>query len=326
MATPAQVLELVASLRSGGPVARGKTVAEAFKAVRSMSVKDKRDLALLVAERTAPQLVPRIQAEGLTELNAEQVKAVVDMVRNLDDEDVEDLKRTFTDPSARDDALRAVGAGLAAATAVATDEPDEEEVEPDTSLPSPEAIAERTAEEQAELDRQLAEARATRERAEREAQVAIERARAEAEREKGAAPPAPIPAQPAEPVEYQAIFDELPAVAGLDGPGAIATAASDRAKSPSWSSPATTTATEAGWRSEVEQAPDGWRRRRAVQRLIDDGQLGRQDVRPAIERLASAMDRTWLAASAIEADLLDLDELDGLVDDRAAARLRRRYG
>lgn len=325
MATPAEVLDLVGSLRSGGPVARARTAAEAIKTLRSLSVKDKRDLALLVAERTAPQLVPRIQAEGFTDLSTEQIEAVVDMVRNLDSDDVDDLKRTFTDPEARDDALRAVGVGVTAAAAAASadtpaapdgDEPvpaieDTGPAEPPPPEPDP------TAAEQAELDRQLAEARQAREQAEREAEAAIETARAETER-LAAAPREPVPTPAAEdPPGDTSAYDDLPANTGFDAAD-LATPRPVAAAPPAGLASARI--------DEITAAPDGWRRRRLVQRLIEDEDLSAAEVPAVIRLLGSATNRTWLAASAVEAGLLDLGDLGDLVDPRAAARLRRRYG
>ena len=45
-----------------------------------------------------------------------------------------------------------------------------------------------------------------------------------------------------------------------------------------------------------------------------------------VRRVGRPMARAWVVASAIEAGLLSLDDVDTLVDERAAGRLQRRYG
>ena len=71
MATPAEVIELFVGLRDGSTIARARGAAEVFRAFASLTTDQKRELALLVADRAAPQLVPRIEAETGLELSRE---------------------------------------------------------------------------------------------------------------------------------------------------------------------------------------------------------------------------------------------------------------
>ena len=50
------------------------------------------------------------------------------------------------------------------------------------------------------------------------------------------------------------------------------------------------------------------------------------EVPALVRRVGRPMARAWVVASALEAGLLDLDDVDTLVDLRAADRLQRRYG
>ena len=78
-------------------------------------------------------------------------------------------------------------------------------------------------------------------------------------------------------------------------------------------------------RAVLSAVPDGWARRRALEAMLQAQVVATAEVPDLVRMLASPMARTWVCASAVEADMLRIDEVDGLVDPRAAARLRRRY-
>lgn len=72
--------------------------------------------------------------------------------------------------------------------------------------------------------------------------------------------------------------------------------------------------------------PDGWVRRRALEGLVRSGAVAAERAAGLLEVLGRTMDRVWVTATMLEDDLLHAGQLDGLVGERHAARLRRRYG
>ncbi len=64
MATPSDVLAQAARLRSGTRFERARAGATALSTFLQLTPDDKRNLAVMVAQRVAPELVPRIQAEA----------------------------------------------------------------------------------------------------------------------------------------------------------------------------------------------------------------------------------------------------------------------
>lgn len=116
MTTPAEVVAAAMDMTSGSRLERGRAGVRAFGLFSQLSAADKRDLAVLVAQRVAPELVPRIQAEGGVDLTEEQSRAVLDMVRRLDGSDLLELQQAVATSDARRDAASSVGAAAAAAT------------------------------------------------------------------------------------------------------------------------------------------------------------------------------------------------------------------
>ena len=355
MATPAEVIELFVGLRDGSTIARARGAAEVFRAFASLTTDQKRELALLVADRAAPQLVPRIEAETGLELSREQIQAVIDMAGRLDDEDLDELVHTVRDREARGEALRTVA--TAAATAGGLDDvvtPESPEVtEPaDVTVPAPETApapaspppepAHVTVPAEVETDAELVELDH-----EPEPTVEVE--------------PAP------EPREFTSIFATLPDVPAWepsrDGAGEPAVTAARVQTLPGHvhDGPDLSTRVRAARRPLVERlraatsdgarlrllrqhlddvaafdapgraavvgaVPDGWARRRALEALMAAGAVPADEVTGLVRRVGRPMARAWVVASAIEAGLLSLDDVDTLVDERAAGRLQRRYG
>lgn len=116
MSTPSDVLAQAARLRSGTRFERARAGATALSTFLQLSADDKRDLAVAVAQRVAPELVPRIQAETGVDLTAEQSRAVLDMIARLDGDDLGELSRAMASPAARRATLDAVGDAAAVAT------------------------------------------------------------------------------------------------------------------------------------------------------------------------------------------------------------------
>lgn len=93
----AAALEQLAELTSGPTLQRAGSLARGLRLLRGLAPDDKRELAARVAERAAPALVPRIRAQTGMDLTAQQLEAVLDLVRRLDRDDlgaiVEDVRR-----------------------------------------------------------------------------------------------------------------------------------------------------------------------------------------------------------------------------------------
>lgn len=116
MTTPADVMARAGEMMSGSRFERARAGASALSAFVQLTPEDKRDLAVLVAQRVAPELVPRIEAETGMDLTQEQSRAVVDMIGRLDGDDIEEVTSALRSPDARRAALGTVGAAAAAAT------------------------------------------------------------------------------------------------------------------------------------------------------------------------------------------------------------------
>jgi len=116
VSTPSDVLAQASRLRSGTRFEQARAGATALSTFLQLSADDKRDLAVAVAQRVAPELVPRIQAETGVDLTAEQSRAVLDMIARLDGDDLGELSRAMASPAARRATLGAVGDAAAAAT------------------------------------------------------------------------------------------------------------------------------------------------------------------------------------------------------------------
>lgn len=116
MTTPADVMARAGQMTSGSRFERARAGASALSAFMQLTPEDKRDLAVLVAQRVAPELVPRIEAETGMDLTQEQSRAVLDMIGRLDGDDVEEVTSALRSPEARREALGTVGAAAASAT------------------------------------------------------------------------------------------------------------------------------------------------------------------------------------------------------------------
>lgn len=116
MTTPADVMARAGEMMSGSRFERARAGASALSAFVQLTPEDKRDLAVLVAQRVAPELVPRIEAETGMDLTQEQSRAVVDMIGRLDGDDIEEVTSALRSPDARRAALGTVGAAAASAT------------------------------------------------------------------------------------------------------------------------------------------------------------------------------------------------------------------
>ncbi len=364
MATPAEVIDLFADVRDGSSFERARAAANAFRAFASLSASQKRDLAILVAERSAPQLVPKIQAETGLDLTREQVQAVIEMAGRMDAEDIEELRRSVQDDQARSDAVRTVGTSAATAAAAATGLDDvvaaPEEAPDEASGEAPDEVAQDPPPDgdseldddtplgidQSELD-----------------ELGVEAELVELDHEpEPTAPVAPAP----EPRPFESVFDDLPDMPAFEQRAGGGTMTPERTRTrvlehlPTAAPVDLTTRVRAARQPLVEAlreqtggagcvrlvrahlddlvdmdavsrtavvdaVPDGWARRRTVQAMLEGHVLPASEVPDLIRRVTSPVARAWLCATAVEVDMLDVDQLDDILEPRAAARLRGRY-
>lgn len=330
MATPAEVLDHFAESREGSGIARARAAAKAFRSLMSLSVDDKRGLAAMVAERVAPDLVPRIEAESGHDLSREQVQAVIDMAGRLDADALDDLRRTVRDPEARAEALRAVAATAATGMAADDDTPDE--------VTSPEVPNEELLEDLG-VEAELVEV-------EPEPEPRYEAA------------PAPAPRA------FESIFDTLPDTPGFTPPTwdepeqpvfppgldtatveevdlttrvratrqplverlRLETNNAGRLRVLRANLPSLLDMDTIGRSAVLDAIPDGWARRRALALLLGAGVLSASELPALVSLLHRPTNRAWICASAIEAGMLTIDEAEPLLEPRAVERLRTRYG
>lgn len=118
MTTPQEVVGQAMQMVSGSKLEQARAGISALNLFSQLSADDKRQLAVLVAQRVAPNLVPRIEAETGMEMTAEQSRAVLDMVRRLDGDDLAEIQSSLGSPDARRATIGTVGAAAAAATGV----------------------------------------------------------------------------------------------------------------------------------------------------------------------------------------------------------------
>jgi hypothetical protein len=77
-------------------------------------------------------------------------------------------------------------------------------------------------------------------------------------------------------------------------------------------------------RAAIGAVPDGWARRRMLERLVEAAVVTPEEAPGLLRLLDRSSDRTWVAGTMLADDLVAVDDLAGIVDDRALARLRRR--
>jgi hypothetical protein len=361
------VIELLERWRDATGVGRLRIGLDATRVIAQLPAERKRELAIEVADRVAPQLVPAIRAES-GDLSAEQVGALVDLLRRADRDQLDDLVTALREGDVGEaaelvgDAVEAVAPtdtdtdellediatgdttapdtapdGTPAAGAAAVPPPpagpdavvggdgpveDEGEDEGDgglevaTSAAAAAAMADRddvevTDDGALELDEEAVR------------QQLQEQARARAAQYRDSSRDVPsTPAYRAPTMDFISDADdelELPdphveSVAPLRERMARATGSRQLAAGPVTAIVASLTATA-----------DGYRRRRDALQAIRDDRLTSEDVAPVVASFERATDRAWVAGAAIDAGLVDIDDLPALdLSASAVARLRRR--
>lgn len=349
------VIDLLEQWRDATGMGRLRIGVDATRVIAQLPPQRKRALAIEVAERVAPQLVPAIASES-GDLSAEQVGALVDLLRRAEPEQLDDLVAALregdvgeaaglvgeavavvspSDPGTDallediatpdeavgdvDDVDVDVDSEVVPPPPVVTDDPDQEQdgddLEVTTSAAAAAAIADRddvevTDDGALELD----------EEAVRQQLEADARARAHEYRDSSAE--RAIPAYRAPTMDFISDVDgelELPDPT-VDPVAPLHERMGRRSGSPRLAAPPVTQVV-----ATLTTTPDGYRRRRAALRAIEDGRLEADDVAPVVRSFERDTDRAWVAGAALDAGLVGAGALDELaLPATAVARLRRR--
>lgn len=372
MTTPQEVVSQAIQMVSGSKLERARHGMTALNLFAQLSVDDKRELAVLVAQRVAPNLVPRIEAETGMEMTADQSQAVLDMVRRLDGDDLAEIQAALGSPDARRTTIGSVGAAAAAATgfddvvarpaatpargsASAADRDESSEHQQARVRALEERIDQLTGsvgDAQTALSEAQGRARAAESRiqsaesraddAERRAEDqtrAAERARAEARQANDRVREAEDRARRLEARRIAAddvVGRFTPVAAGGTTRGGARgdmeqfvarlheSSASGALRMVMGSLPMVAEMASDERLRVVVSIPDGWARRKAIQRLTEADALTPDEGLRLLGTLAGVGNQIFAAASMLDAGLITVDDLVEVLDPRALARLRRR--
>lgn len=354
------VIELLERWRDATGMGRVRIGIDATQTIADLPAERKRALAIEVAERVAPQLVPAIESER-GDLTTQQVGAVVDLLRRADREQLDDLVTALRSG----EVMQAVDLVDGAVSVVAppdeeTDELLEDIATEDAVPPSPDDEVDATDAPSApppvdETETETPPPRATDGRPghtavsaaavaasavgdddeigvgddgslELDEEAVRERMQAEAAQraERYRDTSRDVPEQPA----YQAPdLDFTTEDLDLPDPSVESVAPlrerMDRRSGAGAGRLAAAPVTQVI--ASVTATADGYRRRRAALEAIRDGRLASEDVAPIVRSFDRATDRSWVAGAALDAGLVgagSLDEFD--LSPAAVTRLRRR--
>lgn len=354
------VIELLERWRDTTGMGRMRIGIDATRTIADLPAERKRALAIEVAERVAPQLVPAIESES-GDLTTQQVGAVVDLIRRADREQLDDLITALRSGEVMeaidlvDDAVSVVTPPDEATNDLLEDIATEDVVGPPrdhevgaTDAPSDPAPADE-AEGETPLTRPggrppvetgVSAAAVAASAVEDDDEIAVaedgsleldeeavrERMRAEAaERaERYRDTSRDVPEQPA----YQAPAVDF-TTEDLDLPDPEVESVAplhermDRRSGAGTRRLAAAPVTQVV--ASVTATADGYRRRRAALEAIRDGRLSAEDVAPIVRSFDRATDRSWVAGAALDAGLVGAGSLDEFgLSPAAVTRLRRR--
>ena len=305
MADAGEVLELLTDLRTAhGVRERLRVLRRARDVLLGLDPAERRDLALAVAREAAPQWVPRLEEQTGLDLDPGDVKLVLELLDGMDEAQVERVGQAVRDPDARRELAADVVRGAATAAAAATEEPAEPPAPDPVPPPAPEPP---------------------------ESTPAPERTPATPE------PAPPLPPPPPDPVRDVSLVPPPPApeprppqapaapVPSLATRLAAASSARERLGLLDGAGAAVWELGPTGRAAVIDAVPDGWVRRRALQRWVDLDVITPAEAPALVRRLARRTDRAWLAASLVDSGILDVGDLPGVCAPRDAARLARRY-
>ncbi|MDX1657824.1 MAG: hypothetical protein R3343_03295 [Nitriliruptorales bacterium] len=345
------VVALLGELRAAeGRLAKARVLGRGLVVLRDLSPRDRRGVALAIAEEAAPELAPRVRERTGLELDAATLTDILDLARDLDDESLESVISRLRDPDQRwdaveelvEDALDPVGDPEPADTpATPTSADDVPEPPPGGAPMAPPAVADPHA-VGAPPDPETVPAQEP-------PPPSPPAARPPQDTGDGAAPdgsaparrgiPPPPKVEPAPPVpprpparparDGDVPFPDVGARPSTANPDVLA---SVRAANTSLGKLRAVQAAGAsipdlgpeGRLELVRALPDGWVRRRAVHRMLELEVIAAGDCLPIIETFGRTTDRNWVAASMLDADLVTPDQLVGVLTDTARERLARR--
>ena len=293
-AAVAEVVELLGQVSSGGVVQRGRAAVQAVHIVGRLTGEQKRQLAIDIAERVAPDLVPRIEAETGADLTPAQVSALLDMFRRMDQDQVQELARAVRERDASAAAVRDMVDATMAVAGIEAIAPDEPAVAPaagpppppePVSAPSPEPVSARSP------------------------------------RPASAASPSASTLDPTfDDLHLDWDFDDLPTTRSTKPD----TAAPARGRTADQHDHATDTAGGATAFPDLLAQPAGFRRRRAAQRAIAEGAIDHADAVALCRLFDRPGDRMWIAGDLVESGMLSVADLHALLGPHDARRLAAR--
>lgn len=342
------VIDLLERWRDATGVSRLRLGIDATRVIAQLPAERKRALAVEVAERVAPQLVPAIQSES-GDLSTQQVGAVVDLLRRAESDELDDLITALrtgdvgvaaglvgealdvvAPPDADTGALVEEAATEADddagedGAAAADGDQDEGAGDRPVAATAAAAIAERDTVTVAEDGSLELDEEAVRRRLEAEAAR-----RAQEYRDSSADIPR-APAYRAPDVDFRSSDGDIdfpdtsvesvpPLRSSLDG--------QDPGRPGGSGQPRLGAAPVSAVVAAITATPDGYRRRRAALAALGAGRLEAADVPPVVASFERPTDRAWVAGAALDAGLIGAAELEELpLGAPAIARLRRRAG
>jgi hypothetical protein len=326
----AELVELLGQLRDAdGWVERGRAFASGASTLSGLSADERRELAIDVSEVAAPQLRSELEA---ADFEGEPVAEALNTLRELDADDLDVVIEAIEAGTGEQQAQAAGAPGGSAEAETSRETTVTTEEEADTTDERADATHERADATHEGTDATHAETEGAREEPDATA-VPTGGDRSATTREDpfgGAAPRQPTtgsrPAEDATPgrqVTKSAEETESPDLAArvrrADKPAACLGVISASLVEARQLSTAELVAA-------VEAVPDGWARRRALERLVAGGAVDGQAAAELVATLGGDADRRWVAATMTEAALLEAADLDGLIGPRAAGRLAQRYG
>jgi len=309
-AAVAEVVELLGQVSSGGVVQRGRAAVQAVHIVGRLTGEQKRQLAIDIAERVAPDLVPRIEAETGADLTPAQVSALLDMFRRMDQDQVQELARAVRERDASAAAVRDMVDATMAVAGIEAIAPDEPAVAPaagpppppePVSAPSPEPVSAPSPEPVSAPSPEPVSARSP--------------------RPASAASPSASTLDPTfDDLHLDWDFDDLPTTRSTKPD----TAAPARGRTADQHDHATDTAGGATAFPDLLAQPAGFRRRRAAQRAIAEGAIDHADAVALCRLFDRPGDRMWIAGDLVESGMLSVADLHALLGPHDARRLAAR--
>ncbi|HEX9765986.1 MAG TPA: hypothetical protein VGA36_04425 [Nitriliruptorales bacterium] len=322
-----EVLDALGKFReASGFGGRARIAVQASRAMAALTPAQRRQLAVDVAKQAAPHLVDRIEGESDLDLTPAQVRAVIEMIGNMDGDDIATLRGSVQDPDWQRRAAERVMGTADDATEI-DDEPPRPiaPVEPPDGPrepPQPQVTPTRYDEYEIGLP-EMADWRAaglddsaflfTRRTPPASAAArtsAVDRESVEQSWFGGGS----LGVQPVVPART-ALGDRLQGVEGSrEQLRVILAAAHEFAGLPPGEQA-----------SALRQLRATWVRRRAVLTLIERGLLAAESARAVVGTFDSLVNRAWVVASLVEAGIGTVDDWADLLTPAAAERLARRY-